>query len=457
MKKLAAFCLILIIALSAASAIAAPVYEDEVKPNAVMLLDATTGQVLYEKNADEHIRPASTTKILTLLVAIENSDMDDEVTIGPEGDWTGSGYSLLGTKNGERIIMKDLLHGLMLKSGNDAAAAVAVHIGGSEEKFIDMMNDKAEEIGMTSSRFVNPHGTDKDKHYVTARDMSRLALYVVQNEEFMDIVGKESYLMPATNRNSARTVRNTNHLLRTDEDAIDGAYYEFATGIKTGSTPKAFRCLVSSAKKDGTELICLIFGDETKDGYRRWPTAKSLFEFGFENYQTIDVQAIIDGGEPPAIAVQNAANEDDILALNVRNTGEARVTIEKQIAQGIAETGGLESVIELYSGDKLAAPIREGDVVGLITYRSRLTSEIICRGELSATRNVDVIGEVTIEVTEETPRPQQTEATEEPTPQPTPVPPGPVIGLGWLWIVLGVVLIAVITLLVISLVRSARK
>ena len=122
---------------------AAPEYEGEVSPNAVMLIDAKTGMVLYEKNADEVIRPASTTKIMTCIVALENSNLDDVVKVGPEGDWTGSGYSLLGTKNGEEIVMRDLLYGLMLVSGNDAAEAVAVHVAGSVERFVSKMNRKA--------------------------------------------------------------------------------------------------------------------------------------------------------------------------------------------------------------------------------------------------------------------------------------------------------------------------
>lgn len=450
MKKTTAFCLIiLILVVMAGTALAAPEYQGEVTPNAVMLLDAVTGQVLFEKNADEQIRPASTTKILTCIVALENSNMDDIVKVGPEGDWTGSGYSLLGTKDGEEIVMKDLLYGLMLVSGNDAAATVAVHIGGSEEKFVEMMNEKAQEIGMTGSQFKNPHGTDTDGHYVTARDMSKLALYAAKNEQFMDIVGTASYDMPATNKNEARTVLNTNMLLRTDEEAEEGAYYEYAIGIKTGSTPKAFRCLVSAAEKDGTKLICLVYGDETEDGVKRWPLSKSLYEFGFENYKTVNVQEIIDNAEPPTIAVQNAGNEDMVIELAIRNTGDAFVTLEKQVTDAIETGNGLERTIELYSGDKLSAPIKKDDIVGTITIKSVETEDVICQGELLATRDVAMEGELNIAVTEETPAPTA-DSTEVPASQ------GPVVGLGWLWIGIGVVLVVIIVALIISLVRDRR-
>ena len=202
MKRILVFCLVLLVfALSIGTAFAAPEFGGEVKPNTAMLLDATTGKVLFEQNADAGIRPASTTKIMTCILALENSSLDDVVTVGPEGDWTGSGYSLLGTKNGEEIVMKDLLTGLMMVSGNDAAEAVAVYIAGSVEEFVRMMNKKAKALGMADTNFANPHGVDNDDHIVTTRDMSKLALYAMQNEDFMKIVGTETYTMPATNKN----------------------------------------------------------------------------------------------------------------------------------------------------------------------------------------------------------------------------------------------------------------
>lgn len=457
MKKTAAFLLIImILSVIAGLALAAPAYEEDVQPHAVMLLDAVTGKVLYEKNADERIRPASTTKILTCIVALENSELDEIVDIGPEGDWTGSGYSLLGTKNGEQIVMGDLLTGLMLVSGNDAAAAVAVHVGGSEEAFVRLMNKKARDIGMLDSHFENPHGTDKDGHYVTARDMSLLVRYAMQNETFMDIVGKATYDMPKTNKNSEHTVKNTNHLLRMDEEAVEGAYYEYATGIKTGSTPKAMRCLVSSAEKDGMQLACLIFGDETKEGTYRWPTAKDLFEYGFDNYKTVDVYAAVERGEQPVMKVQNTSSEDDVLELNVRITGEQMVTMNRQIAQGIVEEGGVTSAVELYSGQQLNAPVNAGDVVGHITYRIAETSEVLCQGELTASRDVDVQGEIAIDVTQETPRPDQ-DAQPIESDVPSSGDTTLVSGIGWLWVALGVVLLGIIVFLVISLIRGSRR
>ena len=442
----------LIFTLGIGTAFAALDYEGEVKPNAVMLLDATTGRVLFEKNADEVIRPASTTKIMTCIIALENSNLDDEVTIGPEGDWTGSGYSLLGTKNGEKIIMKDLLTGLMLVSGNDAAEAIAVYIAGSVEEFAKMMNKKARELGMTDSNFENPHGVDTDGHVVTARDMSKLTLYAIQNEDFMEIVGKETYVMPKTNKNPERTIENTNLLIRTDKEQ----YYEFATGIKTGSTPIAQRCLVSSAKKGDTQLVCLIYGDATTEGTYRWPLAKGLFEYGFENYLTINVQNIIDAAPVENVEVTGSDEESVVMELDATNTGESMITLDKNIAEDIINNNGYDTTVEFYSGSTLSAPIKAGDPVGIMTFRSTLDKEVICTAQLTATRDIAVSGDVSVEQTDETPDPAQ-------TPDATPVADdgktseGFVVGIGWLWLVLAVLLAGAITFLAISLLKSRSK
>ena len=452
MRKIPALCFAIILTLTVliSPALAAPAYDGNIKANAVMLLDATTGTVLYEKNADEQIRPASTTKILTCIVALENASLDEVVTVGPEGDWTGSGYSLLNTRNGERIVMKDLLYGMMLVSGNDAAAAVAVHVGGSEAGFADMMNDTAQRIGMTSSHFVNTHGTDKDDHYVTARDMALLTLYAMKNETFMDIVGRATYDMPKTNRNSARTVSNTNKLLLED----DSEYYRYATGIKTGSTPKAFGCLVSSAKKGDTQLACLVFGDETEKRTDRWPITRSLFDYGFSNYRTFNVQSVIDSGDTISINVENAAEGDDsVLELSVLNTGEEYRTFETSFADSI-ESSGVKSEIELYSGETLSAPVGEGDAVGIITYRSAETGDIVCQGQLIASRGIFSLDEGDAAAS-----PSNTKETE-PSGSALPSDGEDKDGGGvlvWILIAAAVVMIAVVTGLAITLVRRKKR
>ncbi len=450
MKKATVICLVicLVLSMGAGSALAADPYSEEVKPHAVMLLDATTGQVLYEKNADEQIYPASTTKILTCIVALEKGSLDDVVTVGKDGDWTGSGYSLMGLKNGQKLTLRELIYGMMLISGNDAAAAIAVHIGGSLEGFAEMMNEKAQELGMAASHFITPHGVDTDGHYVTARDMATLSLYAMKNEQFMQIVGSASYDFPSMKNLTEEGKNNTNKLLISNVPEGDtNYYYEYATGIKTGATPKAFRCVVSSAEKDGMKLLCLIFGDETPDGSVRWPLAKSLFEYGFNNYETVDIQTLING-VPVSTAVAGASADDaegGELALTAAYSGPGFVTMDKAQAQAIKAAGGLTAQVTLTAGDTLQAPVKTGDNVGTVKYVNA-AGETVAEAQLTASRNVNAAAQE-IEPAQVTP-----EATEPIQPQTAGV------GIGsWIWYVVGGVALVAVLIFVIGLTRAYNQ
>lgn len=192
----------------------------EITTNAVLLVDADSGEVLFSKNADEQIYPASTTKLMTALLTIENASLDDEVTVGDEVTGFPSGSSLLGMTSGETLTIRDLLHGIFLVSGNDAASALAVHIGGTQEQFVDMMNARAQELGMTHTNFVNPHGIKDDNHYTTASDMALLAREVLKHEELVSIASTETYTIPANEEHSEdRELENTNRLIYTGTNA----------------------------------------------------------------------------------------------------------------------------------------------------------------------------------------------------------------------------------------------
>lgn len=395
MKKVAAFCLMVMLTLSlfAANALAftdytgATQYTGEVNATAVMLFDADSGTILYQKNIDQQIEPASTTKILTLIVALENSNPDDVVTISSKA--AGTGGSTCDLKANEQVVMKDLLSGMMMKSGNDAALAVAEHVGDSVDGFISMMNDTAQRIGMTNSHFVTPHGLHNEEHITTARDMATLTLYAMQNPQFAEIVKRASYTMPATNKRSAtREAKNTNQLLQPDE----ANYYQYATGIKTGSTPYAEDCLVSSASKDGMNLICLVFKAPYETNVR-WTLTKSLFDWGFENFETVDVATLIEKAEPVQATVENAAaNDSGVLDFNAPELGAAFMTLDKATVDGILN--GTDSIIveKVLNSDPLQAPIVKDDVVGTVTYKSASTGTVLYTGTLIASRDVLKLG-----------------------------------------------------------------
>ena len=246
--------------------------------NACMLVDLTTGSVLYaSENASLQIAPASTTKILTAAVIVDNCNLEDVVTCGPEVESIGS---KLGLVEGEEITVRDLLYGMMLVSGNDCARVLAVHAGGSIEGFAEMMNAKAQEIGMTNSHFVNPNGLDNTEHYVTCEDMAKLIIYVYNNYPFVNqLASAKSHTFPANNkRGEAYEKFSTNKLLyKADNDSADETY-PYTTGYKTGSTPIAGGCVVATAEKNDTRLAALIYGvkEETED-HNRWNVGEYLF------------------------------------------------------------------------------------------------------------------------------------------------------------------------------------
>nr|WP_240795438.1 D-alanyl-D-alanine carboxypeptidase [Aquibacillus halophilus] len=238
--------------------------------NAV-LIEQSTGRVLFEKAAHEPHLIASITKIMTAIIAIESGKMDEMVTASHRSVYTeGSSIYL---KEGEKIKLRDLVYGLMLRSGNDAAVAIAEHVGGSLEGFAFMMNEKASWLGMTNSHFDNPHGLDSDAHYSTAYDMGLLTRYAMENDLFKQITGSTSY--KAETREYAWG--NKNKLLT--------SFYELSTGGKTGYTRAAGRTLVSTAEKDGMGLVAV-----TLNAPDDWNDHMRLFDWAFKNYELKTIQ-----------------------------------------------------------------------------------------------------------------------------------------------------------------------
>ena len=395
MKKVAAFCLMVMLTLSvfAGNALAfteytgATQYTGNVGPYAVMLLDANSGTILYKKNIDEQIEPASTTKIMTCLLAVESGKLDEEVQVSSKA--AGQGGSLLHVAAGEKLKLKDLNAGMMMASGNDAAVAIAEFLGGSVDGFADMMNNKAAELGMTNSHFTVPHGMHAEGHHSTARDMAALTFYAMQNPQFAEIVKRASYSMPADNKHSSTwEVENTNKLLQPDEQY----YYQYATGIKTGSTPAAGDCLISSASKDGMNLICLVFKDEY-NGSARWPLSKDLFEWGFANFKTVDLATLMEKAEPVQATVEGAAASDSgVLEFNSPEVGTTYVTLDKASIDGILNGTDSIETETVFDADPLQAPIAKDDIVGTVSYKSASTGTVLYQGNLIASRDVPKVG-----------------------------------------------------------------
>jgi D-alanyl-D-alanine carboxypeptidase (penicillin-binding protein 5/6) len=240
---------------------------------AAILYDATSGRILYQKNADDEMLIASLTKIMTAILAIENGKMNELVTVSPNA--VGVEGSSIYLKQGEKIPLSTLLYGLMLRSGNDAAVAIAEHIGGSLEGFVYMMNEKAAYLGMVHTHFVNPHGLDIPGHYSSANDLAILTAYALKNPTFQQIVKTEVKTVPWPGERWHRKFYNKNKMLR---------FYRWADGVKTGFTKKARRTLVSSATKDGHQLITVTLNDGDD-----WKDSMNMLEYGFTHFDLLPV------------------------------------------------------------------------------------------------------------------------------------------------------------------------
>ncbi|MCR8846998.1 D-alanyl-D-alanine carboxypeptidase [Rossellomorea sp. SC111] len=244
-----------------------------------ILMDQETGRILYEKDAHTQSRIASITKIMTAILAVESGKMDQEVTVSSNA--AGTEGSSLYLKAGEKIKLEDLVYGLMLRSGNDGAVAIAEYVGGSLDGFVYMMNEKAKEIGMENTHFSNPHGLDDhEDHYSTAYDMAVLARYSMENDKYKEIAGTKVHTAPNPDEKWDRKWKNKNRLLT--------ELYKYSTGGKTGYTKLAKRTLVSTASKDGENLIAV-----TLNGPDDWNDHIGMFEYGFKHY---DYKIVLDKG-----------------------------------------------------------------------------------------------------------------------------------------------------------------
>lgn len=256
----------------------------EIDTESVLVIENSTSAVLYEKEADTMRYPASTTKILTALITIENCSLDEIVTFSESAVTLEAGATNIKAQAGEQMPLKDVLYGLMLPSGNDCANALAEHVAGSVSAFADMMNAKAAELGCTASHFSNPHGLFAQDHYTTARDLSIIAQAAFNNSTFVDIISTPVYYAAETNMSGERTFNNSNLLLDEDSDYYDPD----VIGGKTGYLDEAGRCLVTFARRDGFTVITI----QLKGGYTQiFGEAKLLSNFAFENFTMQNVAA----------------------------------------------------------------------------------------------------------------------------------------------------------------------
>lgn len=325
-----------------------------INAESAILIDGDTGKILYEKSAYEKRAPASTTKIMTALLALEHCKTTDVATVTSEAITSvPSGYSTDLLKMGEELTIKDLLYALLLPSSNEAANVLAIHIAGSIDSFASMMNTKAMDLGCKNTHFVNPNGVHDDNHYSTAYDLSLIAKEAMKNDIFRQIVSTASYTLPNSNKYSRidRTLITTNDLIKKQSNN----YYEYAIGIKTGFTTPAKNCLVSSATKDGKTLIAVVLRSNTDNN--RYNDTKALFNYGFDNFSKKDI--VKSGSTIKTIDVKNATSATKNLNLVAETGINTMVTNDK-----LNDT--IEPQINL--NEHLQAPIKKDSIVGTATY-----------------------------------------------------------------------------------------
>nr|WP_246431900.1 D-alanyl-D-alanine carboxypeptidase family protein [Paenibacillus endophyticus] len=301
------------------------------------LIDVESGRLIYSSNGDTSMRIASLTKIMTAIVAIDNGKLTDMVktskrAVGKEG-------SSIYLQLGEEMSLLHMLYGLMLRSGNDAATAIAEHVGGSEEGFVHLMNEKAAFLGLTHTQFKNPHGLDEDGHYSSANDLAKLTAYALKNDVFAEIVSTRVKKVPNPHEKWEYSYTNKNKML---------SMYEGADGVKTGYTKKSLRCLVSSATRDGQQLAAVTINDGDD-----WSDHRKMLDWGFKHYplQEIAVKGQQIAGYPYTIGQSFkypiADNETDGV--------QSRLVLHN--VDSIRSTFGERGLLEWYMGDRLIGSV----------------------------------------------------------------------------------------------------
>lgn len=314
-----------------------------ISAKSAILIDEDSGEVLFEQNADEVLPMASTTKIMTALVAIEMGDLDRTYTV--KKDYTLTEGSSMYLKVDDKVTIRETLYGLLLMSGNDAALAIAGECGG-KQTFVAAMNAEAERLGLTHTHFENPSGLDAETHHTTARELAKLAAYAMQNSTFAEIVGTKNYT------ENGRSMVNHNKLLRLYPDAV---------GIKTGFTKKCGRCLVSAAKRNGRTLICVTLNDPND-----WDDHINLYEQGFASYTPVDLHKA----------------GDEIRKIDVYGGKKTEVPLlaAHDLTVYLTETEKNQLKSEV-SGEKIVyAVVKKGEIYGKINYM--IGSRTLCQDVL---------------------------------------------------------------------------
>ena len=322
--------------------------EIDITAGSYILIDNKTNKVLCKKDENKKMYPASTTKIVTAIMVLENCNLDDTVTASYDAVMSiPEGYSSANIQIGEQLTVEQLLELLLVHSANDAANILAEHVGGSVESFVTMLNTRLNELGISNTHFTNAFGMHDENHYTTASDLAKIMKYCLKNETFRKIAGKASCAIPATNKYGPRSYSSTNELLNSNSSN----YYKYLIAGKTGYTSQAKECLVSTAYKDNLELIGVVLYSNS-----RFSDSRKLYEYGYSNY-----------------SIKNIVNENDLItSVKVSNatkqTEDLNLLSSETIEALVNNNSTSEIKPEITLNENISAPIEEGTPLGKVTY-----------------------------------------------------------------------------------------
>ncbi len=342
-----------------------------------VVFDRVSKQVIYGKNEYNKVKMASTTKIMTATIVLEKMNLNETIEVSKKAANTGG--SRLGLKTGDKITILDLLYGLMLCSGNDAAVALAECTAGSVQDFSVLMNEKALELELTNSHFESPHGLDSDEHYTTAYELAKLSDYALKNKMFAQIVGSQNHTI--TLNGQPKNLSNTNELLGN----LNGVY-----GIKTGFTNGANRCLVTACKRGKMDIICVVLGCDTKNF--RTQDSKKLIEYTFENFEYVNIEELIlkkfenwKSENENYISINKSSSNN--IELSICKLENPIIPLNKEIVNNIDFIINVEKFLD--------APINQGDVVGNISVFSNsiniCNTNVIINNYVSKKNSIDYL------------------------------------------------------------------
>ena len=360
--------------------------EGHLSAGAAILIEADSGKVIFSKNPDTIMYPASTTKIMTVWLALTFGDPNQVIRVSEAAVALAADESSAKLAAGEEVKLIDLCYAAMLPSGNDAANAIAEGLGGTRENFVALMNEAAYALGCKNTHFVNANGLHDENHYTTAEDMAIIARVAMENETFREIALSPSHVLPKTNIYRSRTINNRNFFVAKTEGE-ESNYYEYSTGIKTGTTQAAGNCFVGSATKDGVSLISVVFG-ATKDDDRYTDTIK-LMNYGFSQYLSTSIAEIY-MRNPRVVDIRSFdLNDPEVgrLTLNIRKqdpkASDLVVVTLDEVEYWVQNFSNL-TVTEFTKS--LIAPIQEGEVMGTLTYYPENGNPVVY--ELTAARSI---------------------------------------------------------------------